>query len=299
MSLDAYNVKVRKHQNGLVEYRVYEKAVQTGIVPKNLLKRQNYNTSVAVDIPFLDKPLKMENYVSEYGWQKAKKREMRSIQNSVKRTKDAIFDYSNATCWKWFCTFTFSQKCVERDNFCAVSKKMTSWLRNMRQRYCPDMKYVLVPERHRDGSWHFHGLFADCDGFNFVPALNNKEFYRGKLNKQYLKPLKRKGQQVYNLSNFKLGFTDCTEVKDTKKVANYILKYITKELCVDTPGRKRYWCSQNLKKPSEETFVTDIEFCSFVETLLCECLEKNPDTYCNTFEVEHGDFHNTISYIYC
>lgn len=304
MSLDAYNIKVRHHNNGLTEYRVYEKGVRLGVVPKSVTNKK-YKSDVMVDVPFEDKKVRMDT-IDENGFERAIDNSALNIQRSVKRTRDCVFDYANATVWEWFVTFTFDPNYtdnqgnkIDRSDFGVVSSKMTSWLRNMRQRYCPNMKYVLVPEKHKDGTWHFHGLFANCDGLNFVQAINTQKEYRGKPNKYYGQPLVRNGQEVYDITRFSLGFTDCTKVRDTKKVANYILKYITKDLCVEVRNRKRYWCSQNLDKPKEEVFVTDIEYFSFVGSLIVDCLEKNPETYCNTFEVEHGDFTNTITYIYC
>lgn len=301
MSLSAYNIKVRHHKNGLTEFRVYEKAVRVGNVPK--IKERK---CVLVDVPFEDEPVKMKNIKDADGFCNPIDNGVLNLQRSVKRTRDCVFDYANATIWEWFCTFTFDANYVDkkgnkldRSNFEIVSSKMTAWLRNMRLRYCPNMKYVLVPEKHKDGSWHFHGLFADCEGLQFVAAINMQKMYKGKPNKYYGMPLVRNGEQVFDISRFTLGFTDCTRVRDTKKVANYILKYITKDLCCDVRNRKRYWNSKNLEKPSESCFLNELEFYSSVDSLIVECLKKNPNTYCNTFEVQHGDFTNTITYIYC
>lgn len=217
---------------------------------------------------------------------------------SIKRTKDAVFDYSNAVDWEWFCTFTFSSDKVDRTDFEKVSKKMTKWLNNMRSRYCPGMQYVLVPEKHKDGSWHFHGVFRDCDGLQFVPAINQQKFHNGKPNKYFGQPLVRNGYQVFDIGRFTLGYSDCTKVVDTKRVANYILKYITKEMVFETPNKRRYWCSKNLPKPKESVELFEYEFESYRDYLFAECVRKNPKAYCNTFEVQHGDFQNHITYIY-
>lgn len=292
-----YNKKVRVHGNGLVEIRLYEKCITIGRntnVSSNK-KKQPFERELN---PFLEEVLKMRTETDSEGWVSAYERDSISLSKSVKRTKDKIFDYSNAIVWEWFCTFTFNPEKVDRTNFDEVSKKMTKWLNNMRTKYCPDMKYVLVPEKHKDGCYHFHGLFSDCDGLDFVPAMNLQETYKGKTNKYYMQPLVRKGQQVFDIKRFKMGYTDCTKVRDTKKVANYILKYVTKEMICDTPNKKRYWCSNNLPKPQESVELHDFEYDSYVESVICECGLKNPDTYCNTFEVENGDFKNRITYIY-
>ena len=59
---------------------------------------------------------------------------------------------------------------------------------------------------------------------------------------------------VYNLNDFKWGFTTATPIKDRKRVSSYIAKYLTKEIVVPK-GRKRYWASRALKKPTEDYVV--------------------------------------------
>ena len=48
-----------------------------------------------------------------------------------------------------------------------------------------------------------------------------------------------------------------TRVKDKERVTSYITKYITKDLCNASYGRKRYWCSRNLILPVEEVYQLD------------------------------------------
>lgn len=42
--------------------------------------------------------------------------------------------------------------------------------------------------------------------------------------------IKKNGLQIYNLTNYKLGFTTISEIQDQEKVSNYISKYATKVL---------------------------------------------------------------------
>ena len=48
-----------------------------------------------------------------------------------------------------------------------------------------------------------------------------------------------------------------TRVRERERVTSYITKYITKELCNASYGRKRYWCSRNLILPVEEVYQLD------------------------------------------
>lgn len=287
-----FNLKKRVHHNGLVEYRLYQKACSLGKACKGKVSDKE---TKFIEVPFEEKKLRIGFSLDSDGWAVPVLLNEVSVQKSLKRTKDKVFDYANAVEWQWFCTFTCSEEKVhDRTDYGEVSLKMTAWLRNMRSRYCPDMKYVLVPEKHKNGAWHFHGLFSDCSGLGFVAAVNN-----GK-GANFGKPLVRGGQQVYNISRYKLGFTDCTEIRDTKKVANYILKYITKEMVYETLGRKRYWNSKNLPRVKEEIALVNFDdFETFTKEFIQDLyMQKgNAELYASTVPIAHAEFENKICYI--
>lgn len=153
-----------------------------------------------------------------------------NLERSLRRTQNEIADIIDCNSFEYFGTFTFSPLGVEdRYNDKAVMSSMSSWLNNQR-RTSPDMIYLLVPERHKDGALHFHALFG---------AYNGKLVDSGK---------KWQGSTIFNVQSFKYGFTNFTAIRDRAKTANYCRKYITKEL-MQTKSRRRYWGSKNLKRP--------------------------------------------------
>ena len=290
-----YNIKKRVFSNGLCQVRVFQKAVILGNV-KDSVKKIEYEM---LEIPFEQEPVKSRKFLDSEGFSIPVEYDKDLVlKKSMKRTKDKVYDYANSNNWEWFCTFTFNQEKVNRFDFTDVSKKFSKWLEHMRQRYCKDMKYLVVPEKHKDGSYHFHGLFSNCKGLNFVPALNQEEFYHGKPNKYFGQLLIRDGLQVYDMKRFRLGFSDCTQVRDTKKVAAYILKYITKEMVSDVPNRKRYWVSRNLDKPKEQLFCVPLgDYDEFCQDLIQQFAIRNPDIHINECNLEHGDYTNKITYL--
>lgn len=155
-----------------------------------------------------------------------------SIKRSQRRTVNMIYDYSRSNPWEWFLTLTLNPDKVDRFNYQECTAKLSKWLNNMR-RSCPDMMYLVVPEQHKSGAWHFHGLFARCDALSFKDSGLTDS----------------KGRVIWNVGKYRLGFSTATRITDRKRTASYICKYITKELCADTMGRKRYWISRNLAKP--------------------------------------------------
>lgn len=169
---------------------------------------------------------------------------LRSIEEAYKRTRAKIYDYARANEWEWFVTWTFSQEKVKsRYDYEELAKKMTYWLNNVRKRRSKDLKYLIVPELHKDGALHFHGLMANIGNMTLVDS--------GRRDKRRRK--------VYNIEDYQLGFTTATRVSDTKRAANYITKYITKTLIVITKDRKRYWISRNLEKGEVEKELVDEE----------------------------------------
>ena len=158
-------------------------------------------------------------------------------EDNIERTKNKIYDIARSNNWEWFFTLTLNKDKVDRYNYSDVTLKLSKWLNNMR-RTCPNMKYLVVPEQHKDGAWHFHGLFSNVENMVFVDS--------GKRDK--------KGRVIYNVGKYNLGFTEATKIDSVARAMSYIGKYTTKELCAVTKGNKRYWCSRNVELPVVEDF---------------------------------------------
>lgn len=293
-----YNVRKKKFANGLVEIAIYEKAVEIGGVNSRSNKKKKYVSYEVENVPFDDAAVKFEKFERDDGFQHEYKNYI-SLYKSLYRTRSKIFDYANSNKWEWFVTFTFDSEKVDRFNYLEISKKFSKWLTNMRFQYCPDMKYLVVPELHKNGAYHFHGLFSDCVSLDFSCAVDNREFLKsGKINRNFGKDFKINGEQIYNIKKYKLGFSYCMKVRDTKKISNYIVKYITKEFVSSVKNRKRYWNSQNLQLPIEEkTLIAIVDYdklCSDVVKAV-SCCDFN--LCVNDCKIEHGDFVNHITYI--
>lgn len=161
----------------------------------------------------------------------------RSARVSLSRTKQKIYYLTRSNSFRWFVTLTFNPEKVDSFNYDECVSHLSDWLSNAKKK-CPGMKYIVVPEMHKSGRWHFHGLFGDCDGLGFVDSGHSS-----------------KGHIIYNIGSYKLGWTTATEITDVKRCARYICKYITKTLCAMSFGRRRYWASRNLHKAEIKTAV--------------------------------------------
>ena len=159
-----------------------------------------------------------------------------SLYTSLGRTINSAYAIARSNDWDWFITLTFNPEKVDSFNYEEVTEKLSKWLNNQR-RSSPNLKYIVVPERHKSGRWHFHGLFANYDG---------KMDDSGK---------RDKGQVIYNLGHYSLGWSTSTKIVSNDRVTKYIMKYITKDVLEKTKGKKRYWCSRNLEHEQIEKFI--------------------------------------------
>lgn len=164
---------------------------------------------------------------------------------SIRRAKKSIYDYmlSNFDLDS-FVTLTFDKEKIDRYDYKAIIKKLNQWLDNLVRR--KNLKYVLVPEYHKDGAVHFHG-FMNSEAL----TLNDS----GK---------KSNNKIVYNINNFAFGFSTLVKIgsafDERLKVSGYIGKYITKSI-EGTIGGRYYIHGGDLKKPIYEYL--DLSFQEF------------------------------------
>lgn len=162
-----------------------------------------------------------------------------SPQNSIARTRKNIYAYAHNMEINVFGTFTFSSKYVDRTDISEIKKITGEWFHNLRKKY-PEyserITYLLIPEIHKKNI----DIYGRCWHMHYIGWLPEEIFQ--------FSGVRQKGRKVYNIPSWKYGFTNFTFTDSPEKVSNYILKYITKELCEMTPGKQRYLVSNNVKK---------------------------------------------------
>ncbi|MCC8029092.1 MAG: hypothetical protein LIO75_04755 [Lachnospiraceae bacterium] len=178
-----------------------------------------------------------------------------SMEVSVNRTVQTIYSYAQSNKWDWFVTLTFRRDLdLDVKDYGSVVKKLTKWLNNQRAK-CPDLKYLFVPELHKDGAWHFHGLLAGADALAFTDsgrvAVGSKAYVRTDENADH--------ETIYNMDNWRYGFSTATKVNSSCKASSYICKYITKDVVRHTGRRRRFYPSNNLEKPAVSEHLFDRE----------------------------------------
>ena len=181
-----------------------------------------------------------ENLSRTYSRERTDDERQHCIDVSLKRTKNTVYNIARSHDWKWFVTFTFGREKTDATSYEEIIKKISVNLHHTKERKCPNLKYIVVPELHSDGkNYHFHGLFAGCDELRFV--------FSGHFDK--------KGRPVFNIPSWTWGFTTATLVGDSGAASNYICKYITKETENYLFGKRRYL--SNAKKTEPKKYLVE------------------------------------------
>ena len=176
--------------------------------------------------------------------------------SAQRRAKRKVFDYILANPdLRYFVTLTLNGEKFSRYDVKEACKRLNKFLANRVQRQ--GLKYVFVPELHKDGAIHFHGLINDSvnlvDSGTYIAPGCKKPVSLG--------TVKRKGidlsecNLVYNIPEWDYGFTTAIEIYGERgQVGNYVAKYITKgegEEMRKISGRY-YYSSNNLLEPFYE-----------------------------------------------
>lgn len=191
--------------------------------------------------------------------EKGKKSEGEDRLRSMRRARANLRRLALANDFQYFVTLTLDQEKVDRYDGAAIVKRLNQWCDNMVRRH--GLRYVLVPERHKDGAFHFHGFFAG-EGLKVVDSgtitmSGWKHPRRPASEAQRAEWLAQGGRVVYNLPQWKLGFTTALELYgEYGSAVGYVCKYIGKQ-DAERPLGRWYYSGGNLMEPQKEYAVMD------------------------------------------
>lgn len=159
----------------------------------------------------------------------------RAVEVSRARAKRAVKDIALCNHFDYFFTWTLDKKLIDRYDVDEVKRKLVTYLKNASHR--KGFAYVLLPERHKDGAIHFHGL-CKVGSFRLERACSP---YTGE---PLFSPTDR---PLYNMPEWKWGFSSCCPIDDNyERAVNYVVKYLTKDS--EKIFGKWYLSSRNLVK---------------------------------------------------
>lgn len=194
------------------------------------------------------------------------------LDESLSRSRRLISEYILCNPFTLFCTFTFDkEKVSDRKDYKAIKAKLAKFFNYFRNRYDANFRYMIVPELHKDGSVHFHGVITTPVGLCtplYVPKRDkhgNKRMVRNTM-----------GYMEWPAYSSRFGFFSCSWIRNYTGCALYVSKYMTKELAdwfskndqivMHSKGLKRpelVYAQQGDRLPGErQNNDYDDEFCS-------------------------------------
>lgn len=167
------------------------------------------------------------------------------LSQSISRTKARIFELAGCNPWQWFFTGTLNPEWHDAANLNEFRKKLSQYIRDCRKKYGTACAFLLIPEQHKSGAWHVHGLLG---GF---PDVAFRSFSLSEKLPYQIRKRLQTGDDIRDWSGYseRFGFTTVSLIKSQERCTSYITKYVTKD-CVKTAisnGGHMFYASQGLK----------------------------------------------------
>lgn len=187
------------------------------------------------------------------------------FSQSYCRARSMVLQYSLCNKWDYFITITVNPERFNRWGLDEIYKYMSQWFRDYYKKYGCKIRYVLVPEHHKDGAWHFHGLISGISPSHitsFVPGIHPQKLIAA-------------GYKNFSRLAHSVGYVSLSELRNPVGAAFYVTKYITKDHARSGFYEHLYYCSRGLSTARavadcytyEPTLENSLEFdCDF-----CAC----------------------------
>ncbi len=201
----------------------------------------------------------------------AEETKLANIERASRRAKINAFDMILCNPdLDTFATFTYRpQDGMSRSSYDDCYKILGVWLSNSVQRN--GLKYVIVPEYHKSGDIHFHGI-VNSAAVKLERAISPNTG----------RALSRHGLPIYNITNWRAGFSTAqiigSDISDRDKVAKYIFKYMGKQ-CGQRIGGRYALIGGKLVKPvyaygeDVSEFIGEAEECYHREVTIGDNIE--------------------------
>lgn len=160
------------------------------------------------------------------------------LANNLYRARARVWELAMCNDWDYFVTMTIDSEKADRYVLEEYQKELSTWMKNQRQRKTPTLRYLLIPETHKDEAWHVHGLIkGDIETAEFGTNAPQK--------------LRTEGFLDWPAYRARFGWCSLGKIKDHDRVATYIAKYVTKSMLagrqVDV-GKHLYYSSNGLER---------------------------------------------------
>lgn len=156
------------------------------------------------------------------------------LVSNIARARSKVKEYVLCNPWDFWCTFTLSPKKYDRYNLKGFVSGFHDFVHSYNRRCSPEdkVRYLLVPEMHKDGAWHMHG---------FLKGIRESDLY-----------VNQNGYLSWRQYEQKFGFMSMARIvgdRGIEKLCSYAMKYMSKEIgsSVTALGSHLYYCSKGLQ----------------------------------------------------
>lgn len=132
------------------------------------------------------------------------------FMSSIIRARSRVRELALCQQWEYFITLTLDENKQDRFDIAAYIKALGNWIQNYNKKYKCKLQYLIIPEQHKNGAWHAHGLLR---GVAPDSLCKNEHGYLDL-------PYYRK----------RFGYISLGRVKSHERCASYITKYISKDV---------------------------------------------------------------------
>lgn len=188
------------------------------------IKRYANPILISEDLKKDNEALKRRKY-AEMSKEEQKKSDERRKGYYQKRVRE-LCDIAIHNSLSLFTTVTFKKNITDYE---LAKHEWELFLKRLKYRFGDDIKYIATHEKQKRGAYHFHILTTDI---GFVPESEMRAIW---------------GNGFVKMKKINTG---CKE--EQERVINYILKYITKDIGVETEEDyrpRKIYTSRSLSKP--------------------------------------------------
>lgn len=214
------------------------------------------------------------------------------LGNHLSRARTNIFELAMCNGFDMFATFTVSPEKYDRYHLKAYYKDFGQYVANVNKNHGCSIKYLLVPEMHKDGAWHIHGMIKG------IPKMFLRRFNLEEKLPKYIRDKLKAGQEVFNWGGYavRFGFCDLEYIRNNEATCKYIVKYITEDLSrsVTESHAKVYYCSQKLKRPEIVASGEFEEIIALPDFQNVYCMKKDFFDFASALEFQNVQFFDSF-----
>ena len=196
---------------------------------------KKYNDDI-YKITYCKLPIKRAGFEDKANFKRSRDVNDSKLSNNVIRARTRVFDLAICNDFEYFITLTINKEKLDRYELKEYIKKLGQFIRDYRKKYEVDIQYLLIPEKHKNGAWHMHGL---------IKGIPREHLY-----------INENGYLDWENYKKRFGWCSIDKIKNKEAISKYITKYVRKSFDTDRgiteKESKLYYSSRGLRRPKKK-----------------------------------------------